>query len=137
MSIENPVIKDAFWRYITNLWCIISYIAIILDFYYDHILAEILPSVLVIYVALLVIFAGVKEFERWYEFRTDRHPGEIFVIGWTVLVIGIMIATVVMHKEYKLPEEVISTYIAVLSIMAITQKSKKLKTESHEHHHKN
>lgn len=137
MTNENPVIKDVFWRYITNLWCIISYIAIILDFYYDHILAEILPSVLVIYVALLVIFAGVKEFERWYEFRRDRHPGEIFVIGWTVLVIGIMIATVVMHKEYKLPEEVISTYIAVLSIMAITQKSKKLKTESNDHHHKN
>ncbi len=135
MSVENPVIKDVFWRYITNFWCLVCYAAIIYDFMYDHALGEILPSVLVIYVALLVIFAGVKEFERWYEFRRDRHPGEIFVIGWTVLVVGIMVATVVMHKEYHIPEEVLSTYIAVLSIMAITQKSKRLKHEKDIHQH--
>ncbi len=135
MSVENPIIKDIFWRYITNLWCLLSYAAIIIDFTYDHILGEILPSILVIYVALLVIFAGVKEFERWYEFRRDRHPGEWFVIGWTVLVIGIMVATVVMHKEYHIPEEVLATYIAVLSIMAITQKSKRLKVERDTHQH--
>lgn len=135
MTNENPIIKDVFWRYITNLWCILSYIAIIVDFIYDHILGEILPSILVIYVALLVIFAGVKEFERWYEFRRDRHPGEWFVIGWTLLVIGIMVATVVMHKEYHIPEEVLATYIAVLSIMAITQKSKRLKVERDIHQH--
>ncbi len=135
MTNENPIIQDRLWRYITNFWCLVSYLAIGLDFYYDHALAEILPSILVIYVALLVIFAGVKEFERWYEFRRDRHPGEWFVIGWTLLVIGVLVATVVMHKEYKLPEEVISTYIAVLSIMAITQKSKRLKTERDIHQH--
>ena len=133
MTNENPIIKDSLWRYITNFWCLVSYAAIIFDFIYNHALGDILPSVLVIYVALLVIFAGVKEFERWYEFRRDRHPGEWFVIGWTLLVIGILIATLVLHKEYKLPEEVISTYIAVLSIMAITQKSKRLKTERDEH----
>ncbi|KND47683.1 MAG: hypothetical protein AB201_01975 [Parcubacteria bacterium C7867-006] len=135
MSNDNPIIKDVFWRYITNLWCLLSYAAIIIDFIYDHILGEILPSILVIYVALLVIFAGVKEFERWYEFRRDRHPGEWFVIGWTILVIGIMVATVVMHKEYHIPEEVLATYIAVLSIMAITQKSKRLKVERDIHQH--
>lgn len=133
MSVDNPIIKDSFWRYITNFWCLACYVAIICDFIYNNALSEILPSILVIYVALLVIFAGVKEFERWYEFRADRHPGEIFVIGWTVLVIGILIAKVTLHKEYHIPEEILSTYIAVLSIMAITQKSKKLKVEKEEH----
>ncbi len=135
MSVEHPIIKDAFWRYITNFWCLVSYAAIIYDFIYNNALSEILPSILVIYVALLVIFAGVKEFERWYEFRRDRHPGEIFVIGWTVLVMGVLIAKVALHKEYHIPEEILSTYIAVLSIMAITQKSRRLKTERDIHQH--
>jgi membrane protein YdbS with pleckstrin-like domain len=135
MSVDVPIIKDSFWRYITNFWCLVSYTAIIIDFVYDNALSEILSSILVIYVALLVIFAGVKEFERWYEFRKDRHPGEIFVIGWTVLVMGILVAKVALHKEYHIPEEILSTYIAVLSIMAITQKSKRLKVERDIHQH--
>lgn len=124
---ERPIINDNVWRYMTNFWCLASYTAIVYDFIYDHALGDILPSVLVIYVALLSIFVGVKEFERWYEIRKGRHPGEIFVIGWTLLIIGLLTAKVVLDKPYSFPTEVISTYIAVLSIMAITQKSKSLK----------
>jgi uncharacterized membrane protein YdjX (TVP38/TMEM64 family) len=125
----EPLIKDAYWRYMTNFWCLVCYGTIIYDFVYDHALHDILPSVLVIYVALLTIFAGVKEFSRWFDTRTDRHPGEIFVIGWTVLVSGLVMAKITLHKNYEIPGEVVSTYIAVLSIMAITQKSKSLKNE--------
>lgn len=132
MTSTEPIIKDVFWRYMTNLWCLISYAAIIYDFFYDHALGELLPSIMVIYVSLLVIFVGVKEFERWYEIRKGRHPGELFVIGWTVIIVGLVIAKVVFHKTAPIPEEVLSTYIAVLSIMAITQKSKRLKKERFE-----
>lgn len=125
----EPVIKDSLWRYMTNFWCLVSYIAIIYDFVYDHALGDMLPSILVIYIAFLTIFVGVKEFERWYEIRQTRHPGEWFVIGWTVIIIGIMIAKLILDKPYEMPGEVLSTYIAVLSIMAITQKSKRLKAE--------
>ncbi len=129
MSRTEPVIKDAFWRYMTNLWCLIAYIAIIYDFIYDHALGQFLASILVIYVSLLVIFVGVKEFERWYEIRSGRHPGEIFVFGWTALMVGLVMAKFIFHKTSPIPEEVLSTYIAVLSIMAISQKSKKLKAQ--------
>ena len=125
---HEPVIKDVFWRYMTDFWCLVSYGAIIYDFVYDHALGELLPSILTIYVALLAIFAGVKEFERWHEMRKGRHPGELFVVGWTVLIFGIVIAKIVTHKDYAIPGEVLSTYIAVLSIMAITQKSKSLRS---------
>ena len=111
----------------TNLWCLVSYVAIIYDFIYEHSLSDILPSILVIYVALLTIFVGVKEFERWYEMYSGRHPGELFVAGWTVLVIGLFIAKIALHKTYTVPSEVLATYIAVLSIMAITQKSKTMR----------
>ena len=127
MGKYEPTIKDVFWRYITNLWCLISYTAIIYDFIYNHALGDLLPSILVIYVALLTIFVGAKEFERWYETHQSRHPGELFVIGWTIVIVGIVIAKVVLHKNYSIPGEVMATYIAVLSIMAITQKSKSLR----------
>lgn len=127
MSEFEPVIKDSFWRYMTNIWCFVSYGTIIYDFLYDHALGELLPSVLVVYVALLTIFVGLKEFERWHEIRQGRHPGELFVFGWTSLIIALVVAKIIMHKAYEIPGEVLATYIAVLSIMAVTQKSKSLK----------
>jgi len=127
MPKSEPIMKDAYWRYITNFWCLVSYGAIIYDFVYNHKLGDLLPSILVIYVALLTIFAGVKEFERWFDTRTDRHPGEIFVIGWTIIIFGLFVAKIAFNKMTPIPSEVLSTYIAVLSIMAITQKSKNLK----------
>lgn len=129
MKKYEPIIRDSLWRYMTNFWCVVAYAAIIYDFIYDHALGDLLPSILVIYMAFLTIFVGVKEFERWYEIRQDRHPGELFVIGWTVIIIGILIAKLVLNKSYEMPGEVLSTYIGVLSIMAITQKSKRLKAE--------
>lgn len=113
----------------TNLWCLMAYFVILYDFFYEHALGGILPSVLVIYVAILVIYVGLKEFERWYEIQSGRHPGELFVIGWTIVMLVLVIGKIFLHKQTPIPEEAISTYIAVLSIMAISQKSKRLKEE--------
>ena len=127
MGKYEPLIKDVFWRYVTNIWCLVSYVAIIYDFMYDHALGDLLPSILVVYVALLTIFVGAKEFERWFEIHDGRHPGELFVIGWTIMMICIVVAKILLHKNYAIPGEVVATYIAVLSIMAITQKSKTMR----------
>ncbi len=128
MGKYEPLMKEVFWRWITNTWCLVSFATIIYDFVYDHSLGDLLPSVLVVYVALLTIFVGLKEFERWFEVHEGRHPGELFVIGWTILMVGLVIGKTALHKDYSIPGEVISTYIAVISIMAITQKSKRLKS---------
>ncbi len=125
-----PIIKDSIWRYMTNFWCLLSYAAIVYDFLHDHALGDILPSILVIYIALLTIFVGVKEFTLWHDHKTGRHPGELFVYGWTIVVVGVLIAKIILHSNYSIPGEVISTYIAVLSIMAITQKSKELRKQN-------
>lgn len=53
----------------------------------------------------------------------SKNPVDI----WTVLIVGILIAKVVLHKPYAFPGEVLSSYITVLSIMAITRKSKSMK----------
>lgn len=120
-----------FFRYLTNFWALTVYLAIIYDFITNNRLESIRDIFLVIYVAVLFIYASDKEFERWHETYNGRHPGEIFVIGWTILIFAIIVLDFIFAKSYKLPSEVISTYIAVLSILAITKKSKSF-YEQHE-----
>ncbi len=108
----------------TNFWAIVVYIAVIFDFINDNILNEFLGPLVAIYIAVLAIYAGDKEIERWHYSRQKRYPGELFVVIWSVLVFGIIILDFFLSKPYKMPSEVISAYIAVVGILAITRKSK-------------
>ncbi len=127
----NIVIKDKYWLYLTYFWSFVAFTAIIFDFIYNNSFGSFLAPILVIYIAILTIYVGVKEFERWQEFHKGRHPGEIFVFMWTLMIFGIIIAQFILKTPYKIPQEVISTYIAVLGILAITSKSKSLHRTSH------
>ncbi|MBI4993582.1 hypothetical protein HZC33_01300 [Candidatus Wolfebacteria bacterium] len=123
-----------FWKYLTNFWAIIIYAAIIYDFIKDNAFVEFLGPITAIYIAALAIYAGDKEFERWHHSHNKRHPGEMFVAAWTILVVGILILDFIFNKPYKMPSEVISAYIAVLGVLAITKKSKSLYNEDIEIH---
>jgi hypothetical protein len=96
------------------------------DFYKNNGFASFTTPLLVLYIAVLAIYAGNKEFERWCRVHKSAHPGEVFVIAWTILIILIFILTVILGKPYKISGEIISAYIAVLSILAITRRSKSL-----------
>ncbi len=133
MTIKSDVvIKDKYWLYLTYFWSFVAFTAIIYDFVYNNSLGSFLSPILVVYIAVLTIYVGVKEFERWCEFHKGRHPGEVFILMWTLMIFGILISQFVLKKPYKIPDEVISTYIAVLGILAITSKSKSLHRS---HHH--
>ncbi len=121
----------SYWYYLVSFWTFVCLGAIVLDFLYRGQFSRWLPTLLVVYISVLTLYAGIKEFERWYDVYDGRHPGEVFVFLWTVVVAGVVIANLVLKRDYKLPEEVISTYIAVLGIMAITQKSKRLYKKRH------
>ena len=77
-----------------------------------------------IYTAVLSIYVADKEFERWQNHSARRHPGEIYVVLWTIIIISIFILDLLLDKPYVMPTEIISTYIVVLGILAITKKSK-------------
>ena len=83
----------------------------------------------VLYVGILGLYVGTKEFDRWYDLHKSRHPGEWFVILWTLVVFGLIISSVFLGKEYKVSSEAVAVYIMVLSVFAITQKSKHLHEE--------
>jgi L-asparagine transporter-like permease len=92
-------------------------------------LSPIVGPIAAVYVVILTIYSAEKEFERWQDYHTRRHPGEVYVAIWTVLFFSILLATLFFDKSYRMPSEIISTYIAVLGILALTKKSKALYQE--------
>jgi uncharacterized membrane protein len=115
-----------FWRGLINMWSILFFTLIIFDFLYANAYASALNAIATIYVSILAIYVSNKEFERWYDRHQESHPGEVFVIMWTGIVISLLALDFIYGAAYKLSSSVISAYIAVLTILVITKKSKEL-----------
>lgn len=113
-----------YWRWLTNVWTILIFLIIIDDFFSKGGHQNIIGPACAIYVAALAIFSAEKEFERWQFYSVGRHPGEVYVIAWTLLVAGIFLVTFLTHSTYIMSPEIVSTYVAVLAILAVTKKSK-------------
>lgn len=116
----------SFWRGLINVWSFIFFTLIIFDFFHANAYVSALNAIATIYVSILAIYVSNKEFERWYDRHQESHPGEVFVIMWTVIVIALLILDFIYGAAYELPASVISAYIAVLTILVITRKSKEL-----------
>lgn len=124
---KKNYLKDnfGFWRKLINFWSFLFFAVIIIDFINNNAYEDILNTISVIYIGILAIYVSNKEFERWYDRHEGNHPGEIFVIIWSVLVAGLFILDL-LYGKYSLPSAVVSAYIAVLTILVITRKSKEL-----------
>ena len=112
------------WRFVADFWTLFAFAVIIQDFRMHGALHHIVGPVMAIYIVVLAIFSAEKEFERWYAYNLGRHVGELYVFAWTALIAGLFIATYFLHVEYEMPEEIFSTYLVVLGILAVTRKSK-------------
>ncbi|MEK7138116.1 MAG: hypothetical protein AAB787_01265 [Patescibacteria group bacterium] len=120
-----PKIQDSrIWRLITDFWTVIFLIFIIINFASADRYEYLIGPFSALYIGVLTLYVGSKEFDRWYEVYNARHPGEIFVYAWSLVVFGLFIASLFLEERYKIPSEVVACYVAVLSIFAITQKSK-------------
>jgi len=115
-----------FWRYLINFWSVILFAVIIYDFFSNNAYGGFLNILSAIYISVLALYVGNKEFERWYDRHQGQHPGEVFVIIWSVLIFVLILGDFIWQKIYEMPSAVISSYIAVLTILAITKKSKEL-----------
>ncbi len=126
-----PNLDQNLWRRATNLWSIIFFIIIIADFMTENALDKngTILFVSVIYTAFLAVYSAEKEFKRWHNTNQTIHPGELYVIVWTFLIIGLLVSTFYMHREYEIPPEVRATYIVVIGILALTKESKALYKE--------
>lgn len=115
-----------FWRRLINSWSFFFFLVIIADFFTQNNYSELIDAVSAIYIGILAIYVSNKEFERWYDRHEENHPGEFFVIVWSLLVGLLMLLDLFLGDDYHLPSAVVSSYIAVLTILVITNKSKEL-----------
>ena len=117
---------EKIWRTLTNLWTIIFMAFLILDFFLKNQFEFLTAPFSVIYIGILGLYVGTKEFDRWYEMHEGRHPGELFVIAWTVVIFLLLGLSAWFGNGYRVSSEAIADYIMVLSVFALTQKSKSL-----------
>lgn len=114
-----------------NVWSVLFFLVVIADWFTNNVCRNIINVLATLYIAILAIYVSDKEFERWYHRHRGQHPGELFVIVWTILIFFLVLSTFILHWPYEIPGAVISSYIAVLTILAITRKSKELYKHKH------
>jgi len=121
--------SEKIWRILTNFWTVIFLVFLIVNFLSFDKYESLIAPFSIIYIGVLGLFAGTKEFDRWYEIHEGRHPGEVFILLWTAVIFGLIIAKFFLGSQYKVSSEAVADYIMVLSVFALTQKSKRLHEE--------
>src|SRR3989344_8035885 len=117
---------ERIWRLLSGLWTIIFIPFVVADFLLRGQYEFLVAPMSAVYLGVLGLYAGTKEFERWYERHTGRHPGEWFVIGWTVVIFSLLAISLFTNGHYKVSPDIVADYIMVLTVFALTQKSKSL-----------
>ena len=118
--------KKKFWKTLLNAWTLIIILTLMLDFFSQNLYNEASGITSTIYIAILGIYTADKEFERWTDKGRfiSRYFGEIFIALWTLVIIFFLAVSLISRQEYHLTTAMVGTYISVLGIFAITQRSK-------------
>jgi len=122
-----------FWRYLSNFWGTITLLLFIADFFSYHSYNNATSASAVIYGVILSLYAGSKEFQRWYSKKGEfpsRHFGEIYPIIWTTVMTFFVVTTAIAVDRYKIPAEFPATYITVLGVYILSLQSKNLRNKS-------
>ena len=85
---------------------------------------ELAGAISAIYISILGLYVGRKEYERWRGRHFSRYLGEYFTLFWTALMIGFILTIMIAENDFYLPSEFVTVYISVLGVFALTQQSK-------------
>lgn len=107
------------------MWTMVFMVYVVVNFFTHERYEFLTAPFSAIYISILGLYVSTKEFDRWYDTHDSRHPGEIFVFLWTVIVLLLILISGVWNG-YHLSPETVAVYIMVLSVFALTQKSKSL-----------
>ena len=127
---ESIFTEGKFWRTLPNFWTAVLLAFIVVNFFAHDKYSYLIIPLAFLYTGTLALYVGTKEFERWYEVHESKHPGEWFVIAWSVVMFFVIGTSFALGEEYHIPSDIIvAVYIAVLTLFAFTQKSKSLHRE--------
>lgn len=120
---------EKIWRVLTNVWTFLFLGFLLFNFFQKDSYSFLVAPLSVVYIGVLGLFVGTKEFDRWYDLHDGRHPGEYFVIAWTIIIFVLFCISFALKDQYHIPTEAITDYLVVLSVFALTQKSKRMHRE--------
>ena len=114
-------------KIVLNAWTILTIALFCLDFFSGGFYDTSTTAISTIYLALLGIYGGEKEYLRWkYPFRS-RFAGDLSVVVWTFLLMLFVLLTTITPGVYKIPQEFAIVYTGVVGVFAVTQHSKALR----------
>lgn len=122
----KELMEKKFWRFFSSFWGMLYFIVAIINFFGEGPYEYILGPLGTVYIASLGIFVGGKEFDRWHDKHPGKRRGEMFVVAFSLLMLIFFIFSFVTNGGYKITPDITATYIAVLSVFVIGQKSKEL-----------
>ncbi len=117
---------DKYWRWLANLWMAVTILVIIMDFLFAGKYAFLISPLTVLYITLLSVYITSKEFNRWFKNYQGHHPGELALVFWTLLILGLVCVNAYLGSGYHISSEVISTYLVVIGLFIASKSSKSL-----------
>ncbi len=118
--------NERIWRILSGIWTAVFIPFVIADFFLQGKYEFLVAPMSAVYLGVLGLYAGTKEFERWYESHQGRHPGEWYVVIWTIVAVALFTTSFFLNGGYRVSSDIVADYIMVLTIFALTQKSKSL-----------
>lgn len=115
-----------YWKRLADFWGLLALSLFTLDFFSNHRYKAAATACAIIYIAILGIFIGEKEYFRWKNIYVSKFFGEGFIILWTIVLATLIIVSAV-SKKYGLPEEMSVAYISILTFYFASLRSKQLK----------
>jgi hypothetical protein len=112
------------WRILTNLWTFVAILLFVFDFVSNNRFDASAGAVSAIYIAVLSIYVGTKEFERWHADYANCYYGEMYIIIWTIFVIIACVIAPFSEGYFRIPPGLVVVYTVILSIFAISRRSK-------------
>ena len=127
---EKAAHSERVLRWVMNAWSILILPFVIANFVTQNHWEYLIVPVAVLYTGFLALFVSSKEFSRWNNNRRSlKKPGEYFVIAWTVVIMTLFAASIIFGPEYTIHTDLVAIYIAVISLYAVTEKSKEFHLE--------
>jgi len=114
------------WRILTNMWTLVAIAVFAFDFFSGNHFDASAGAVSAIYIAVLSIYVGTKEFERWNANYARQYYGEAYIIIWTIFVIAAAAIAPFSNGHFRIPPGLVVVYTVILSIFAISRRSKTL-----------
>ncbi|MBU1149153.1 hypothetical protein KKI23_03620 [Patescibacteria group bacterium] len=114
------------WRILTNIWTLVAIVIFVFDFVSNNRYDASAGAVSAVYIAVLSIYVGTKEFERWQANYARNYYGEMYIIIWTIFVIIVCAIAPFSGGHFRIPPGLVVVYTVILSIFAISRRSKTL-----------